>query len=83
MSKKRKDFEGSLKKLEEIVSKLEDGELSLEESLKLFEEGIGLSRDCQKHLEEAERRIEVLIKDASGDPLVEAFEESTADSGEI
>jgi len=57
-----KKFEDSLKKLENIVDKLEEGDLALEESLKLFEEGIKLSRLCTKQLEEAERKVEILLK---------------------
>lgn len=57
-----KKFEDSLKKLEDIVSRLEGGDLTLEESLKLFEEGIKLSRLCTKQLEEAERKVEILLK---------------------
>ena len=55
------DFEKNLKRLEEIVSKLEDGELQLEESLKLFEEGIKISRACNQKLSEAEKRVKVLL----------------------
>jgi exodeoxyribonuclease VII small subunit len=60
-------FETALKQLEEIVQRLEKGELSLEESLKLYEEGIQLSRLCHGKLEEAEGKIEMLLKDAKGD----------------
>ena len=59
---KKDNFENALKRLEEIVQKLEGGELSLDESLKLFEEGIELSRLCTKKLTEAEARVEKLIK---------------------
>lgn len=61
-----KSFEASLAELDEIVAKLETGELPLEESLELFEKGIKLSRDCRARLTNAERRIDVLIKDADG-----------------
>jgi exodeoxyribonuclease VII small subunit len=64
-------FEDALKKLEEIVQKLERGELSLEESLTCYEEGIRLSRLCHTKLEEAERRIEVLVKDAKGEVVLD------------
>ena len=64
-------FEEALKKLEEIVQKLERGELTLEESLTCYEEGIRLSRLCHTKLEEAERRIEVLVKDAKGEPVLD------------
>ena len=59
-------FEDALARLEEIVTRLERGELTLEESLALYEEGIGLSRLCHTKLEEAERKIELLVKDAKG-----------------
>lgn len=61
-------FEDALRRLEEIVRKMETGELALEESLKAFEEGIRLSRLCAKKLDEAERRVEVLLHE--GEDLV-------------
>jgi exodeoxyribonuclease VII small subunit len=66
MELKVKDFELALKKLEEIVSQLEGGDLTLDRSLELFEEGIGISRFCNGKLEDAERRVETLIKAADG-----------------
>jgi exodeoxyribonuclease VII small subunit len=69
-----KTFEASLGELEKIVSQLEEGDLSLEESLKLFEAGVKLSRECQQRLAQAERRIEVLLKDAEGNPAAETLE---------
>jgi exodeoxyribonuclease VII small subunit len=65
-------FEQALQQLEQIVQKLEKGELPLEESLRLYEEGIRLSRLCHGKLEEAEGRIEVLLKDARGEPVTDA-----------
>ena len=59
-------FEDCLTRLEQIVGQLEAGALSLEDSLKVFEEGIGLARHCAKYLADAERRIEVLAKDDTG-----------------
>lgn len=59
-------FEASLKELETIVKRLEDGDMPLEESLKLFEAGVRLSRECKERLSNAERRIEVLMKEADG-----------------
>ena len=59
-------FEDSLKKLETIVEKLEKGDLSLEESLKLFEEGVGLSAACKKELDEAEGKVQILVKQRDG-----------------
>lgn len=66
-------FEESLKKLESIVDKLEKGDLALEESLKLFEEGVGLSATCKKELEEAEGKVEMLIKRRDGTFKTEPF----------
>ena len=66
-------FEDALSKLESIVGKLESGELSLEESLNAFEEGIRLSRICSKQLDEAERKIEILIKGENGQLRIEPF----------
>ncbi len=60
-------FEESLNELERIVKQLENGDLPLEDSLKLFEEGVKLSRSCRERLTVAERRIEVLMKDGNGD----------------
>jgi exodeoxyribonuclease VII small subunit len=68
-----KSFETSLEALEEIVHKLEQGDLPLEESLGLFEQGIHLSRECQERLSQAERRIEVLLRDQQGRPMVAPF----------
>jgi len=65
-------FEAALKQLEEIVQRLEKGELPLEDSLKLYEDGVRLSRLCHAKLEEAEGRIEVLIKDARGELVTDA-----------
>jgi len=59
-------FEEALEKLEEIVRKMESGDLTLEESLKAFEEGIRLSRLCSQKIDEAERRVEVLLKTQNG-----------------
>ena len=60
-------FEAALEQLEQVVQRLERGELPLEESLVLYEEGIRLSRLCHARLEEAEGRIELLLKDARGE----------------
>ncbi len=70
-----KKFEAALSRLEEIVEQLEKGELPLEQALKLFEEGIKLSRVCNKRLEEAERRVEILLKDKAGNVTAQPFEE--------
>ncbi len=70
---KKPDFERSLSRLEEVVRKLESPQLSLDEAMKLFEEGVHLSRECQKQLEEAEGRVEILLKKADGKMAAETF----------
>jgi exodeoxyribonuclease VII small subunit len=71
---KKADFERSLARLEEVVRRLESPQLSLDEAMKLFEEGVALSRECQKQLEEAEGKVEILLKKADGKLLAEPFE---------
>lgn len=71
---RKPDFERSLARLEEVVRRLENANLSLDEAMKLFEEGVELSRDCQKQLEQAEGRVEVLLKKADGKLVAEPFE---------
>ena len=61
-SKKAFQFEDSLSKLERLVEQMEDGEFSLEESLKAFEEGIKLTRECQQALKKAEQKVQMLIQ---------------------
>ena len=68
------DFERSLGRLEEVVKRLENAELSLDDAMKLFEEGVKLSRECQTQLEEAEGRVEILLKKADGKIAAEPFE---------
>lgn len=68
------DFEKKLNRLEEIVQKMEKGELSLDESLKLFEEGVKLSRDCHGQLTMAEAQVKKLISiDDKGNAVTENF----------
>lgn len=67
-------FEEALERLEAIVKSLEDGDLPLEQSLRLFEEGVALTRLCAAKLEEAQRRIDVLTRDAQGDLKLVPFE---------
>ena len=61
-----KDFETALQRLEEIVRKLDSGDLPLASLLEVYEEGVTLSRFCQTKLEEAERKVEILNKKADG-----------------
>ncbi len=69
----RENFEEALEKLEEIADKLESGDMPLEESLKVFEEGVRLSRFCAKKLDEAEKKIETLVKDEEGQFTTQPF----------
>ena len=66
---KKIDFEASLQKLEGIVSKLEDENINLEDSVKSFEAGINLVKECQKQLEEAELKVKELLDDGSSEEL--------------
>ena len=79
---KKTNFESALKKLEEIVQKLEGAELSLDESLKLFEEGIELSRFCTKKLSETEAKVERLIKLGEKEFRTEPLEEEEEEEEE-
>jgi exodeoxyribonuclease VII small subunit len=65
-------FEAALKQLEEVVQRLEKGEPTLEESLQLYEQGVKLSRLCQQKLEEAQGKVEMLLKDERGEPVTDA-----------
>jgi len=79
---KSNDFEKAFQHLEKIVQRLESEELPLDESLQLFEEGIRLSRFCNQKLEEVEKKIELILADAKGQPRVEAFDEEVAEDDE-
>lgn len=71
-------FEEALKKLEEVVRHLEAGDLTLEDSLKAFEEGIQWSRACEARLTEAKGKVEILVKQANGEIAAEPFAERTS-----
>lgn len=75
MTEKSQTFESSLQQLEAIVQALEDGEKPLDEALELFEKGVKLSRDCRQRLDEAERKIQVLLEDEEGNVELEEFVE--------
>jgi len=79
---KGNDFEKAFQQLEKIVQRLESEELSLDDSLKLFEEGIGLSRFCHKKLEEVEKKIETILSDAKGDAVISPFESDDEAAGD-
>lgn len=68
MSTKSMEFEKSIERLEQIVSQMEQGNLPLDQALKLFEEGTGLVKSCAKQLDEAELRVVRLMKGADGEP---------------
>lgn len=88
-AKKDPTFEKDLEQLEQIVEALEEGGLSLDEALKQFEQGIKLSRRCEKALTEAEKKIEILTKNADGDLEGATFgdddsdEKDTRDTGPV
>ncbi|MGB0909120.1 MAG: exodeoxyribonuclease VII small subunit [Nitrospirales bacterium] len=73
-------FEQALARLETIVTELEGGELPLDESLKIFEEGIKLSKTCLKVLDDAERKVEILVQDKDGKTRIQAFSDGEKSS---
>jgi len=72
MVKKAVRFEESLAELEQLVERMEQGNLPLEDSLKLFERGVQLTRSCQKALKEAEQKVQILLEE-NGEPTLQAF----------
>jgi exodeoxyribonuclease VII small subunit len=70
-----KSFEAALQRLEEVLEALEHGNLNLEDSVKAFEEGVGLVRFCHGKLDEVERRVELLLKDEAGRFFTKPFPE--------
>jgi exodeoxyribonuclease VII small subunit len=76
----RPDFESAMRDLEELVARLEQGDLSLEESLAAFERGVMLTRTCQAALKEAEQKVEILLKKA-GEPAIEDFTTDDSKAG--
>ena len=73
MNQGNKTFEENMQRLEQIVRAMERGDVALEESLKLFQEGTELVRNCGKLLDEAELQVKKIMTDANGNPLEEAF----------
>jgi exodeoxyribonuclease VII small subunit len=71
---KEKAFEEALQELEEIVNRLEHGDLPLEEALQFFEKGVKLARYCHTKLDEAQKRVEILLKDEGGKMTAQPFE---------
>lgn len=75
----KKTFEESMKQLEEIVEELESGNLPLEKTLKKFEEGVKLSKACNKKLDEIEKKVTILMKDSNGDIKEQSFGSGAVD----
>jgi exodeoxyribonuclease VII small subunit len=76
MAKKTHRFEEALDELEQLVERMEQGNLSLDESLKLFERGVELTRTCQKALQEAEQKVQILLEETGGSTLGSFHDES-------
>lgn len=80
--KENKKFEEALQELEKVVEQLESGDLSLEDSLAAFEEGVRLVKYCNQKLTEVERRIELLVKDKEGKLQLKLLEEAAGEDQE-
>ena len=77
--RKKLDYEASITELESLVERLEQGDLSLEESLKLYESGVLITRDCQEALSQAEQKVQLLLQQSDQANLVD-FEGNSPDS---
>lgn len=77
--RKKLDYEAAITELESLVTRLEQGDISLEESLKLYESGVLLSRDCQEALQQAEQKVQMLLQQSGQTNLVD-FESPSSDS---
>lgn len=77
MSKKNATFEENMERLEQIVRAMEKGDVPLEESLKLFQEGTALVKSCAKLLDEAEQQVTKIVTQADGSPSEEVFSDGT------
>lgn len=75
-----KTFEQSIEELEEIVAQLENGDVTLDKSLELFEKGIKLSKGCQKMLDTAEKKVSILMMNEDGEPVKEEFADMEIDN---
>ena len=74
MNENKLDFEKNILVLEDIVSKLESGDVSLDESLKLFEEGVKIIKECNKELDNAEQKVNILLAGKDGSVTEEKFD---------
>ncbi len=79
VKRKKLDYEASIAELESVVERLEQGDISLEESLKLYENGVLITRDCQEALQNAEQKVQMLLKQSGQATLVD-FEPHSPDS---
>ena len=77
--RKKLDYKASVNELESLVNQLEQGDISLEESLKLYESGVLLTRDCQQSLQAAEQKVQMLLQQSGEDSLVD-FDTKKSDS---
>ena len=75
MNEKNATFESNMQRLEQIVRAMERGDVALDESLKLFDEGTALVRSCEKLLDEAQLQIEKVVKGSDGNPTFEEFQD--------
>lgn len=78
----QRSFEKDLERLEQVVKDLEEGDLTLDDSLKRFEEGVRLARACEKALADAEKRIEILSRDTEGNLVAEPLDADSEDGEE-
>ncbi|EGL55980.1 exonuclease VII small subunit [Methylophaga aminisulfidivorans MP] len=76
---KKLDYEAAVKELEALVERLEEGDISLEESLKLYERGVLLTRDCQESLQAAEQKVQMLLQQSGQSNMVD-FDPETGDA---
>ncbi len=74
MSKEDKNFEKSMEELEKVVSELEKGDLTLDQMLSRFEKGVALSKECTAFLDEAEKRVNILVKGENGEMEKQPFD---------
>ena len=79
-TRKSTNFEAAITELESLVEEMEQGDISLEESLKKFERGIELTRTCQQALQEAEQKVQMLIEKQQGDAIVDVDDLGQSDS---
>ncbi len=75
MNQQNKSFEENMRRLEQIVRAMERGDVALEESLKLFQEGTELVRNCGKLLDDAQLQVKKILTDGNGNPVEEDFED--------